>query len=302
MLSKKIAYLILAHTDPTQLERLINALNFNCNFFIHIDKYSSIEPFQKLNLPENVSFVQKRERVNWAGFSIVKATINLIKAAIDSGDNYSHLVLLSGLDYPIKPAQAISDYLVSNPNKQFIRFTYMQDSEDYYMGMLTKYFFRDIFPFIPNRQFRRIARYLSEKITKPLNRKYFSEFKPCAGSQWWALSLDCAKYILNFVEQRPDVVSYYKHTFAPDEHFFHTIVANSPYFDQIVYEKNKLTGPHNFANLHIIHPTLVKVYTKDDFDEIQKSNKFFVRKVNTAQSTELLNKINDKILFANLIQ
>src|SRR6187455_2580816 len=100
---KKIAYLVLAHTDSIQLERLINALNYNCDFFIHIDAYADIQQFKKISLPQNAVFISNRVPVNWAGYSQVQASMNLINAAITKGEDYSHLVLLSGMDYPIKP-------------------------------------------------------------------------------------------------------------------------------------------------------------------------------------------------------
>jgi hypothetical protein len=293
----KVAYLILAHADPLQMERLVNALNYKCDFYIHIDKFSDIENFKVLNLPPNTFFIEQRVPVNWAGFSQVIASSNLIKAAIASGENYSHLVLLSGMDYPIKPPEQIVEYLFDHSDKQFIRFTYMEDAPDAYMWMMNHYFFRDDLPFIQHRQARRVFRYLMETAAKPFKRKYFENIKPCAGSSWWAITLDCAKYIIDYMEANPKFVEYHHHTFASDEHFYHTVVANSKFAHQVAFqERTKLSGPYNFANLHIVHPSLTKIYTLEDLQEIKDSKMFFVRKVTSEKSTALLNEIDQQIL------
>lgn len=297
MAAKKVAYLILAHTDPQQLERLILALNYHCDFYIHIDLFSDISPFLQLRLPANATIIKERVRVNWAGFSQVEASSNLIKAALQTGKDYTHLVLLSGMDYPIKPPTEIVGYLNRNQDQQFIRYTFMEDAPEHYMGMIHHYFFRDDLPFIRHRQARRVVRFLMEGTAKPFKKAYFSNIKPCAGSSWWALTLDCARYIIDYMKAHPEVVNFHKHTFASDEHFYHTLVANSHFASQVPNNlRTYLCGPHHFANLHIVHPSLTKTYTIDDFDEIKKSSMFFVRKVTTDKSKELLDQIDEKLI------
>lgn len=297
MSEKKFAYLILAHADPNQLHRLVNALNYKCDFFIHIDLYSDLNQFVNSKTSSNVRFISNRVAVNWAGFSQVRASLNLIKAAINSGEEYSHLVLLSGMDYPIKPPQEIWNYFDANQDKQFIKIDYMEEKPDWYMPMFERYFFRDAFPIISNRAIRRIIRFGLEKVAKPFKRKFFPNIKPCAGSSWWAITSECARYIIDFTEQNRDFVGFYKNSFASDEQFYHTIVANSHFVNQIKFSnKTDRVGVHEFANLHIVHPSLKYTYTIDDLEEIKKSDKFFVRKVNSKESKELLDAIDAELL------
>ncbi|WP_308632392.1 beta-1,6-N-acetylglucosaminyltransferase, partial [Marinilactibacillus psychrotolerans] len=71
---KKLAYLILAHNDPTNLKRMIDALNEHADFFVHIDKKNDeilfTELFQEY---DNVIFISDRYKIYWGGFSIIKA-------------------------------------------------------------------------------------------------------------------------------------------------------------------------------------------------------------------------------------
>ncbi len=63
----KIAYVIGAYADPSNLRRLVLSLG-NQDFFIHIDLKSSIEPFRKaLRNVKNVHFVKNRVKVYWGG-------------------------------------------------------------------------------------------------------------------------------------------------------------------------------------------------------------------------------------------
>lgn len=72
----RIAYLIVAHTDPKQLKRLVDALNDDNNiFFIHIDRKTDIGPFLEcidLTRYKNVHFIDKRISVYWGDFLLLK--------------------------------------------------------------------------------------------------------------------------------------------------------------------------------------------------------------------------------------
>ena len=81
----RIAYLILAHKNPSQLAELVMALDdpTKTRFYIHVDQRSadffgspSLKPIMDR---ENVLFLRDRVRVYWGGFSIVEATLRLIR-------------------------------------------------------------------------------------------------------------------------------------------------------------------------------------------------------------------------------
>ncbi len=63
--------------------------------------------------------------------------------------------------------------------------------------------------------------------------KHLPNLIPYGGSTWWALSRDAVAYILQFVQDRPRVVNFFKNTLIPDEAFFQTILGNSPFKPRI---------------------------------------------------------------------
>ena len=69
---EKIAYIITTYKDPAHLKRLIIALNFYSDFYIHIDKKVDFEPFRKelSSLQRDVYYISKY-KVTWGGYSQV---------------------------------------------------------------------------------------------------------------------------------------------------------------------------------------------------------------------------------------
>ncbi len=74
---------------------------------------------------------------------------------------------------------------------------------------------------------------LLERFYKRNYRKALGDLVPYAGSQWWALSRDAVKYILDFVARRRDLVRFYKRSLIPDEMFFQTVLGNSRFRKRI---------------------------------------------------------------------
>lgn len=293
---KKIGYLILAHADPKHLERLVNAINYNASFLIHIDAKADIKEFQKLSLPQNVIFIRNRVRVAWGGISMVDATLHLIEEALKSGEDFSHLVLLSGSDYPLQKGSIIYDKFVNNPHHEFIKYIDMRES-DHYIKQINQKWFKEPLIYTSNNALKYVDKTI-RNIGNSLRLKssWNKEIVPYFGSQWLAITTDCALYILKFVKDNPEYHKNNRHTFSPDEHFFHTIIGNSPYKNKSdglqLYEGR---GTWRLANLHVIHSSLAKWYSVEDWNEIKSSNKLFIRKVNSAISSTLLDLIDDKI-------
>ena len=95
-----IAYLILAHNQPLQLLRLIDRLGQpNAWFYIHIDTKSADKEAIKTQFSgrKNVTIISNHD-VNWMGFNMVRATIELLKLTYTSGAGFKYYVLLSGQD------------------------------------------------------------------------------------------------------------------------------------------------------------------------------------------------------------
>ncbi|TCL07343.1 beta-1,6-N-acetylglucosaminyltransferase [Sodalis ligni] len=291
----KIAYLILAHNDPIHLERLIKSLDYQCDFYIHIDKKVDIAPFVK-SLRDNMTFSTKRYAISWAGISMVNAQLELLRLSLQN--EYSHVVFLSGSDYPIKTAKYIHAYITESEKKEFIKLLDMRDSPEHYLKQVTLKWFNE--PILQiNGKFTKIADKILRKFLTSLRLKnnWDSRFIPYFGSQWIAITGNCGHYILDFYEKNPTYHEANKFSFSPDEHYFHSIIGNSPYLENTDGVTTYVgRGTWRLANLHVIDPTLAKWYTLQDWEEIVNSQKLFVRKVRTLDGENLLDKIDQELL------
>jgi len=247
MNTPKIAYLILAHTDPLHLERLVNAIDYRSSIFIHLDKKSEINNFKKIKLPKSAKFINERVPVYWGGISIVKATLNLIKSALNSGEKLSHLVLLSGLDYPIKPTPIFYKFLTQNSQKQFIRLIDLANSRNPGIKRVTKYWFME--PFFFSCENKLIRASIQKLLYVTLSKKIPKNLRLAFGSQWWAITPECASFILRFVNENPSIWEFYQYSHVPDEHFFHTIVANSTFLQEAGGIQKGIKWSHEVSNI-----------------------------------------------------
>ncbi|WP_434520407.1 beta-1,6-N-acetylglucosaminyltransferase [Pediococcus sp. M21F004] len=319
----KIAYLILAHGDPEMLEKLVTALNYHADFFIHIDSKSKMN-VNLLKKMANVYFV-KRVNVRWAGYSMINATLNLIEKALKENNKYKKIILISGQDYPLYSGKQIFDHLNNDIN--YIRgFNVMSSKVESITKEITNRYIYDI-PFLGKNgiAFRIVRRIVNETCGLVCKKKdgkiRFNQncsWNVYKGSQWWALNEDFLQYTMNFLHSSngKKLKKEMKHYFSPDEKFFHTIFFNSGFksaniaqgeevFPRYIYmKKHQSTAVVAFfSNIHLIHPSLNKVFTLSDLHYVKQNmknpNVLFIRKVNSKDSKLLIQYLDKNEVFKN---
>lgn len=307
---KKIAFLIAAHSDPPHLQRLVDVLDADADFFIHIDKKQPIAPFtERINKP-NVAFLTDDDRVKvyWGGFSQVQATLNLLKACMVAGDRqqvtYTKIVFLSGADYPIKSNNYIRCFFEEHTDTNFIRgMNITRANTAKYNYCIRNYLFfnfqlrSSILTRVTRKFLNVTANWFSGKPNYIVTEqgKHMDIFH---GSSWWALNSDVVQYILTQADRYDEACRYFKLSLASDEKFFHTLFFNSVYAGSNEKEGEEPYVPYTsaFANLHLIDPSLQKWFGPEDFDAIRSSEKLFVRKVSSRRSAALLDRIDRELL------
>jgi len=117
----KLAFLILTHNQIELVYRQIDALSHpDHHFFIHLDKKYKLDIEDEYASNRQVHFTANRIRVHWGGFSIVRATLNLIREAQASGIQFDYFILMSDHCFPIKPSGDIRSFLERNNGFSFI--------------------------------------------------------------------------------------------------------------------------------------------------------------------------------------
>jgi hypothetical protein len=121
-----------------------------------------------------------------------------------------------------------------------------------------------------------------------VRRAPFTAAMPCRkGSDWFALAREVYDDLVQRVEGAPELVEYFRHSYCPNEAFFHTLLL--PHWA----ERN--AG----VNLHYLrfdgtaaHPD---VLTDDDWDAICSSGRYFARKFD-GSSGPLLDRLDSQAL------
>lgn len=300
----KIAYLILAHIDARHIERLSNRLTADNEnkVFIHLDKKSDIDKFkEKCPEKDNIHYIKERVTVYWGGFSSIEATINSFKEILLE-NQYQRVVILQGLDYPIKSNNEIEKYFKENENIEFLKAfneTKSKDIKNLHKYCLYWYLDNDSFS---KKLINKINSLLLKiKILPQLKKPYIiinnKKYEIYRGWAHIALTKEAIKYIINFYDNNKEFNNYFKTSYASDESYFHTIIYNSHFREKTC--TNGITIPENNRNnfeilnlTYFEYPDIVKVFTEiQDYIKLKKTNFLYIRKVDN-NSSKLLDYID----------
>ena len=301
-----LAFIITAYKYPEQLIRLVGRLyEPNRHFFVHVDKKTSPAIFEKmvqgLNRFSNVHFL-KRYVCHWGAFGIVQATIDGLNKLAESELEYDYVVYMTGQCYPIKRNSLMDDFLDKHKGTSFIDYSpFPRQSwwtggydriENWHFHLFGNYLctrlqsIQNLRYIHPCWKIRRLANVVFPKRTFP------HALHPYGGSGHWCLHRTHINYLHRFMRERPDFVKFFKFVHVPDETFFQTILANSPFKNELVNQ-----------TLHFIkwptkpskHPLLLRL---EDFDELASSPALFARKFDTTVDDQILDRLDKDILHA----
>lgn len=278
----RLVYIILAHQLPEQLVRLVDRLDARgVRFLIHLDRSMSDEQTRFIRKAlagrPTVEFLP-RHRCAWGEFSIVEATLEGVRRCGQLEFDYA--VLLSGQDYPIKTHRQIIDYFAGLNGRSVIHEVPFPKPDwknggwdrlqGYHMGSV-------------GRPLRWLA---AGHARLRLKRRYPPGIHPHGGAQFWALSRDAVVAVLEFVQRRPDFVRAHRYTFAADEMFFQTIVANSVGIDTVNDAINFLEWNREGA-----------VLDSSDFESLRSTYHLYARKFDVRMDAAVLDRI-DRVLLS----
>jgi len=250
------ACLILAHRAPQVLCRAaILYLNAGWDLFIHLDKKDDFSAYERQlgEIRPHCNFIDDRVEVFWGGFTMIKAQINLINAAMSTG-GYERYILLTDDTFPVKSPRMLSK--VFHPQYDYIT-TQLQTSGTFF-DRYNRFFLNDYAPtqmrgrnqdntFIEDDFLEAIYRLAI------LKRKGKQKIPLYFGSQFWSLTTSTITKILEIIRSDDYLVQSFEFSALPDELMFQTIVGNyisSPRENGPVYADFSVSpGPRIFRNI-----------------------------------------------------
>lgn len=296
----RVAYLILAHRYPEQLVRLVRRLDTDsATFLIHLDKkvdetmYSWL--VHQLSSKPNVHFL-KRRTCYWAGFGIVRATIEGVKSVIEKQIPFDYLALLSGQDYPIKSNEHIGKFLTRHRGTSFIhhhpfpqplwerhnwgwdriQFWHVRTANHHWVFPHKQMFGSPLLNLVGDT----VATLCSLRCSFPKG------FQPYGGAQFWCLYRTHVQQVYQLMRDDPRFVRFFRFVDVPDEIFFQTVVGN-------LVEKSEL---HNDTLTYLEWGRPGATLYRSDFDKMRSAYHLFARKFDATVDSEVLDCIDEELL------
>lgn len=226
----RMAYLILAHENEAQLERLIERLlppGSPDVAIVHADRRSRLwQALRRRALPGNVRLVRDPVAVRWGHWSQVAAVALLVHEARAAGCGYAHL--LSGADWPAMGRDALAAQL-SGSDLCHIEVRRGHLEERMQTWRLDSRWLRldpgrDQLAYAATWELRRISGWLDKARTR-LGRERDRPWGTwCYGSQWWTLPADALDLLAS---ELPRLLASgrLRGTLCSDEHVVPTLIA-----------------------------------------------------------------------------
>jgi hypothetical protein len=291
-----IAYCILAHKNPSQVKRLLKSIHSkNDIFYVNVfgKNNSQAEWKNQISQVDSDVCINFKFGKSWGLFPVVQATIDAMRHF--SAFNYDYMVNLTGQCYPLKSVAKIKKAL-SGKNSAFLdahRIPYAVYGGSCGFDRIRYSYYRnpvmDLRDWVRNTAYR-CKRYESRyllRLTK-FHKNLPYGLKPYTGSAYFCITKKHVNYILDYICNRPKLMSFYKHSFAPDEMVFNTILANSNFKNDIVVDNLRYIDWSKPGEYRLSPAVL----TSDDADKLLKSPALFARKFDAAKDSEIMDLID----------
>ena len=281
------AYCIICHNQPRLLQLLIRLIDDERNdIFLMIDKKADKSLFREVTVSKSQLYVLPPMKIWWGEDSQIEAEMRLFEKASQTAP-YSYYHLLSGADLPLKPQDEIHAFFQQHQGKEFVEFWKQPDTYNIIRKRLRKHFFHNYNQIAHRTWGQNLERMLQRNLLSINKRIGFQphisklpELK--MGPNWVSVTHD---FVLYLMSQRDFIKKTFRHTYCADELFLQSIIWNSP-FKKNIYKFEEYTGHTGEndvfgCNMRLIDWTRGNPYTftHEDIDELRRSDKFFVRKI-----------------------
>ena len=281
----KIAFIMLTHKDPKGLIEQARRLTEQGDFVaIHYDARAKASDYallqDELGSNPRVTFARRRHKCGWGEWSLVAASLEAVRAAVEAFPEATHFYMLSGDCMQIKTAEFAHAFLDADPVDYIECF-------DFFGSDWIKTGFKEerlIYRHFFNERTQKRLFYTSYNLQKRFGftREVPADIEMKIGSQWWCLRRATIEKVLAFCDARPDVMRFFRTTWIPDETFFQTIVPH------VVPEPEIRSRTLTF--LMFTDYGMPVTFYNDHYDLLLSQNSLFARKV-SADASELKQRL-----------
>jgi Core-2/I-Branching enzyme len=244
-----VCFILLVHKLPTQVGRLVDAVA-PCPVLVHVDARSSPQiwnGFQELAARRPQVELIDRRRTSWASWGAVEALLQALERS--QSLHCTHVVHMTGQDYPLRPVDEIVSFLGQGPATSWIPYhkmpvAFLSDRD----GGLSR-----------ACQWNMPIR--TRRARVPVKRRLPEGVAPYYGQAQRVLSMGLVRQLLDLIKERPQLLKFFRRTWTPDELFIPSLAMSLP-----------MEGEVSGANLWFTdwsaggpHP---KVFRTEDIDRL----------------------------------
>ena len=285
---KKHAYLIMAHTQPELLKKLLERLDDERNdIYLHIDSKAKDYPISDIAavLKKSKCIVTERTDVKWGSYSQIHCEMVLLKEAVKTEHSYYHL--LSGMDLPIKSQDEIHTFFDEYAGLEFVD----EDLSEINESALSRVKYFHIF-YGKAGSMEDILGAVETKLQRLMGVNRLKKEKNVIfqkGRNWFSITHGLAKLV---VEREEWIRRIFAKTVCGDEVFLQTVARNSEYAEKIC---NPNTMPE-IPDTRLIDWVRGSnnnpyVFRETDLEELKNSRALFARKFDLNIDKKIVEKL-----------
>lgn len=305
----RVNYLILAHKNIHQLNRLVDKLLSNDGYvYIHLDTKWQLSENDILSLhKKGVKILEDRFSCFLDDWSLIEATKALIATAFEVTPDYekSYYYLLSGQDYPIKPLEELHRKLENEYPTPYIDCTPYHPS-----NWVDKKFRNPLFnkTITCKKTIQRKFGLLLLKFINPflkshnLSRKFKEKnIGMYGGSAWWCLPDTMISEILDLFQDK-ELINLLMKVHTPEETIFQILSQRTSLASSIRLNPLNAVAQDCLTYANFCTPTKLPykghphVITTDDYSYVTMKDQFFARKFDENIDSHILDMIDKNIL------
>jgi hypothetical protein len=277
----RIVYYLMTHKNNPQIERLVTCLHSSENSYVLIHHDAKSVPLN-LRTSKTIHILDDPVSVQWGEISVVQAMWKGIEWIQQTTIPFDWMIFLSGSDYPVRPMEKIEAELQKTNMDAFLHYELIHENpelhERYFHTLCMRRYFQSRFK-IPGMR----PLYLKRK------HPYVNGIRCYAGSQWFNLSHRAIEYLWTKRDFVFQLMHYLRAASCPDETIFQTVLMNNPLIAVENSNKRYIEWRDEADS-----PELLCV---DHLKLILSSEAWFARKVDDEVCPELLDRLDDIILY-----
>ena len=285
---KKHAYLIMAHTQPELLKKLLKMLDNERNdIYLHIDSKAKDYPLDEIAavLQKSKCIFTERTDVKWGSYSQINCEMILLKEAVKTEHAYYHL--LSGMDLPIKSQEQIFAFFEKYKGLEFVD----EDGATISEAALSRVKYTHKF-YGKAGSVKDILGALSVKGQKLLGFDKTQKYGNIIfqkGRNWFSITHGLAKLV---VEKEDWIQEVFGQSGCGDELFLQTVARNSEYAEKICNPNTMPEVPDTrYIDWKRGSNNNPYVFREDDFEELKNALGLFARKFDLNVDKKIVEKL-----------